>query len=176
MIDDDSLIYYGLIDILFAHCYNIRTTEGEDTVESGWTVCKLSGTLCSFGTYKSVKEVGISCFRRALCYPLFRNYKLTKLVWKDLVILLKLGKRFILKSLLKVKSLLSSHDQLYILDRIFITDYCVWIQTSSDTKISQLASELNHYCPDKNEVGLGLVELEELSEKISSNAGESALN
>lgn len=37
---------FGMVDILFASCYNHRTTLGEHTVESGWTINKLSSTLC----------------------------------------------------------------------------------------------------------------------------------
>lgn len=39
---------YSMVDILFASCYNCRTTLGENTVESGWTINKLSSTLSWF--------------------------------------------------------------------------------------------------------------------------------
>lgn len=38
----------NLVDILYGSCYNHRTTLGENTVESGWTINKLSSTLCWF--------------------------------------------------------------------------------------------------------------------------------
>lgn len=41
-------ITLGLVDILFGSCYNNRTTLGENTVESGWTIAKLSSTLSWF--------------------------------------------------------------------------------------------------------------------------------
>lgn len=37
-----------VVEILFAYVYNKRTTEGENTVESAWTIRKLSGTLSWF--------------------------------------------------------------------------------------------------------------------------------
>ncbi len=37
--------YLGLVDVLLACCYDDRTTQSEPTVESAWTVAKLSGTL-----------------------------------------------------------------------------------------------------------------------------------
>lgn len=43
-----KIALHSMIDILFASCYNCRTTLGENTVESGWTVNKLSSTLCWF--------------------------------------------------------------------------------------------------------------------------------
>jgi hypothetical protein len=38
----------GLVDIMFAYAYNNRVTEGENTVESTWTIRKLSSTLSWF--------------------------------------------------------------------------------------------------------------------------------
>jgi protein SHQ1 len=45
--NDDTMkqIHYQLVDILFCYCYNVRSTEGENTVESDWTISKLSATL-----------------------------------------------------------------------------------------------------------------------------------
>jgi protein SHQ1 len=40
--------YIGLVDILFAYCYNDRVNCGEKNVESGWTISKLSSTLSWF--------------------------------------------------------------------------------------------------------------------------------
>lgn len=38
----------GLVDILYAYCYNNRVNCGETNVESGWTIAKLSSTLSWF--------------------------------------------------------------------------------------------------------------------------------
>ncbi len=38
--------FCGLFDILFAYCYNKRINCGEENSESGWTITKLSSTLC----------------------------------------------------------------------------------------------------------------------------------
>ena len=41
--------FAGLVDILFAYCYDNRANCGDSTnVESGWTIAKLSSTLCWF--------------------------------------------------------------------------------------------------------------------------------
>ncbi len=40
--------YWGLIDILFAYCYNNRVNCGEENSESGWTITKISSTLSWF--------------------------------------------------------------------------------------------------------------------------------
>lgn len=41
-------VLLGIVDILFGSCYNERTTLGDNTVESGWTINKLSSTLSWF--------------------------------------------------------------------------------------------------------------------------------
>ena len=35
----------GLLDLLYAYCYDCRATDGEPTVESGWTARSLSSLL-----------------------------------------------------------------------------------------------------------------------------------
>lgn len=45
ILDDPKSIYFGLVDILLAYSYNRRITEMENTVESCWTISKLSSTL-----------------------------------------------------------------------------------------------------------------------------------
>ncbi|XP_062567775.1 protein SHQ1 homolog, partial [Saccostrea cucullata] len=73
----------GLIDILFGYAYNFRINEGEDNVESGWTICKLSATLSWLDTFTSIEEVMRSCMRRSLCFPLYRHWQLSTTVLKD---------------------------------------------------------------------------------------------
>lgn len=34
---------------------------------------------------------------------------------------------------------------MYLIDRVYITDYCIWIQKASDKQLKSLASELNHF-------------------------------
>jgi protein SHQ1 len=160
-------IYLGLVDILFSYCYNVRTTEGEDTVESAWTICKLSGTFASFDLFSSLKETLVCNVRRCLCFPLYRSFELSLKVIQDVVVLLKLGKRAILKAFLQIKSLLQVNETMYLMDRIFITDYCVWLQKASDKQIKSLASELHHFTMLKEFVGWDLEELECNAHKTS---------
>lgn len=50
--EETHKLLLGLVDILFASCYNHRTTLGENTVESSWTINKLSSTLSWFDVCK----------------------------------------------------------------------------------------------------------------------------
>jgi len=45
---DIKNLCFNLVDILYASCYNHRYILGENTVESGWNINKLSSTLCWF--------------------------------------------------------------------------------------------------------------------------------
>ena len=129
--------FSGLIDILFAYCYNRRINCGEPNVESGWTIAKLSSTLSWFDTFKNLEDTIVASYRRCICFPLYRNWKLTNMVFKDLVDLLKKGTKQILKALLDIrKSFLDSCDNRYILNDLYINDYLVWIQYVKNKKLA----------------------------------------
>ncbi|KAJ3101375.1 Hsp90 cochaperone shq1 [Phlyctochytrium bullatum] len=50
--DEPKPIYLGLVDILFAYCYDHRITEGEHNVESPWTIAKIAATLSCLEVYR----------------------------------------------------------------------------------------------------------------------------
>ncbi|KAJ3326278.1 Hsp90 cochaperone shq1 [Boothiomyces sp. JEL0866] len=115
--NEEIYIYFGLVDIIYAYCYNYRTTLGEDTVESAWTICRLSGTLSCFETYTNLEDVLKSCLRRSISFPLYRSFELSE----------------------------KAHEAMYLIDRVYISDYCTWIQKASDKTVKSLASELHHF-------------------------------
>lgn len=121
-------VYYSLIDILLAYCYETRVTEGERNVESAWNIRKLSPTLCWFETWTNVHEILVSFGRRVLCYPLYRHFKLVLKAYRDTTEILQLGKSAVLKCLLDVHKIFQESDPAYILNDLYISDYCVWIQ------------------------------------------------
>lgn len=55
--EETHKLLLSLVDILFASCYNHRTTLGENTVESSWTINKLSSTLSWFDVCKIKKKI-----------------------------------------------------------------------------------------------------------------------
>ncbi|KAI8979860.1 SHQ1 protein-domain-containing protein [Mycotypha africana] len=155
-------IYLGLVDLLLAYSYNHRVTEGENNVESVWCIGKISSTLSSLEQFTTLKEVIISFYRRALIYPLYRHFGLCEKVLQDVYILFRLGKRAILKTLLEMKHLFDHHDVYYIYSKLYLDDYCIWVQLFSDNVLRTLAHELHHFNVKKNELGWDLVELEEV--------------
>lgn len=160
---DDAMVttlYLGLIDILFGYAYNMRINEGDENVESGWTICKLSATLSWLETFSSVSDVVRSCIRRSLCYPLYRHWDLSQTVLQDVHNILAAGKQQVLKCLLDIHSILGSSYPRYILNDLYITDYCVWVQTISNKRLKTLASALEKRTISKEDVGFELDSVE----------------
>nr|XP_006196559.1 protein SHQ1 homolog isoform X2 [Vicugna pacos] len=153
-------VYYSLIDILLAYCYETRVTEGEKNVESAWNIRKLSPTLCWFETWTNVHEILVSFGRRVLCYPLYRHFKLVTKTCRDTIKILQLGKSAVLKCLLDIHKIFKENDPAYILNDLYISDYCVWIQKAKSKKLAALAEALKEASLTKAQLGLELEELE----------------
>uniref|UniRef100_A0A8C0NIK9 Protein SHQ1 homolog n=1 Tax=Canis lupus familiaris TaxID=9615 RepID=A0A8C0NIK9_CANLF len=135
-------VYYGLIDILLAYCYETCVTEGE---RNTWT---------------NVHEILVSFGRRVLCYPLYRHFKLVMKAYRDTIKILQLGKSAVLKCLLDVHKIFQENDPAYILNDLYISDYCVWIQKAKSSKLAALAEALKEASLTKAQLGLELEELE----------------
>ncbi|KAG1054008.1 hypothetical protein G6F43_003961 [Rhizopus delemar] len=163
LISNEKAIYLGLVDLLFAYSYNHRLTEGEGNVESAWCIGKLSSTLSCLEQFSVLKDVVVSSFRRSLIYPLYRHFALSEKCLQDVYILFKLGKRAILKALLDMKYLFDHHDVYYVYSKIYLDDYCVWIQHANDNVLRTLAHELHHFKMNKTELGWDLEEIEEIA-------------
>ncbi|NWZ38665.1 SHQ1 protein, partial [Brachypodius atriceps] len=153
-------IYLGLIDILLAYCYEIRVNEGDKNVESSWNIRKLSATLCWLESFSSIHDVLVSFGRRVLCYPLYRHFELVTRAFSDTVMILQLGKAAVLKCLLDIHKIFMESDPAYILNDLFITDYCIWIQKVKSKKLAALCESLRKTTLSKSHMGLELEELE----------------
>ncbi|XP_063234378.1 protein SHQ1 homolog isoform X2 [Bacillus rossius redtenbacheri] len=164
-------VYLGLVDIIAAYCYNHRTTLGEDTSESAWTINKLSSTLSwlqSFGTAQDVAEAFV---RRALCYPLHRHWELALRVLEDARCVLRLGKKQLLRCLLGVRALFVASEPRYILNQLYVEDYCVWVQHASLHRLQSLAEALGKVTLDKSAMDLDLPELESAARMVLEEEG-----
>lgn len=165
----------GLVDIMFAYAYNKRVTEGENTVESGWNISKLSATLSWFEEFWSLEQTIRSCFRRSLIYPLYRHWGLAYAVLRDVIQILRLGPRYVLRCLLEIHDTFSRHDSRYILNDLYVTDYAVWIQSVRPKSLQSLADALKQVKIRKADLDLDLPELERGAKlAIAEAAGEAA--
>lgn len=165
-------LYLGLVDIMFAFTYDFRTTEGEPNVESAWTVCKISSTLSWLEVFRSsVHEVVYSCLRRSLCYPLYRHWQLSLAVLQDIRDIFHLGRRKLLQCLLIVQRTLNQTEPFYVMNDLYITDYCVWIQKASPKQIQKIAAEMDEIVVDISSLGWDLPELETAAHLVVEEEG-----
>ena len=133
----------GLVDLLFAYAYDIRTTEGEPTVESGWTVRRVSATLGWLDSFDSVAEAAVASVERSLCYPLVRHFEVARTTLADVGVLLRLGRLAVLRALLDLRTLVQRGvEHGYLLNRIWLDDYCVWLQQLPARWLAKLADKL----------------------------------
>ena len=110
--------------------------------------------------------------RRCLCYPLYRNWELVKLVKEDTKCIFKLGKHChsnvtdsicsfmvsfgycigkikLLQCLISIHKVFTSTEPYHVLNNLYITDYCIWIQRSTPSVFDSLAVEIDQvsqYC------------------------------
>ncbi|KAM7402594.1 hypothetical protein PAMP_017818 [Pampus punctatissimus] len=165
-------VWLSLVDILLAYSYEVRATEGEYNVESPWTIRKLSGTLCWMETYSSLQEVLVSFGRRVLCYPLYRHFAMVSAAVNDTAVILQSGKACVLKCLLDIHRVFRENDPAYILNDLYITDYCIWIQRVKSKKVTALAATLQKASLLKKDLELELEELEEAATIVAEEQEE----
>lgn len=166
-------VMFGLVDILYGYCYDKRTTLNESTVESSWTVNKLSSTMSWFCTFKDLKGTLTTCYRRALIYPIFRNFELCHRVKGDLISLLKRGKTFVIKCMIEIHQMFNtSNDARYILNQLYIKDYLVFLQKCRNEEIDELCNNIVNIEVSKKDLSLELVELEAAAQMVQQEETE----
>jgi hypothetical protein len=138
-----SIVVGGLVDLLIAYAYDHRTTQGEPTVESAWTIAILSPTLSWLNSSADLNVVVKSAIRRILTYPLLRQHDLALQVIADVVNVLQRGKFFVVRCLLSMHAILAKAEcHYYLLNTLYVEDYCVWMQQQSDHLLQDVASAL----------------------------------
>ncbi|EPY49266.1 box H/ACA snoRNP assembly protein Shq1 [Schizosaccharomyces cryophilus OY26] len=175
IIENPKRIYLNLVALIFAYAYDHRTTLGDPSSESVWNIGIMAPNIACLDTnFSSIQEVACACFRRSLAYPLYRNWNLAETCWKDTYAILSLGKRWILRVLLRMKSLFEHHDVYYIYNTMIINDYAYWIQTANDNVLEALTYQVMEYMPKKSDVGWQLEELEaeSIQQMEEDNDGE----
>jgi protein SHQ1 len=73
-------------------------------------------------------ETFILSYRRATTFPLYRSWALADACRKDVAHFLLRGTRTVLRCLLELRAILDAHEVYYIYSRIWLDDFCRWIQ------------------------------------------------
>lgn len=163
--DDKKSALLSLVDIVYAYCYSLRTNLGEENAESPWLINKLSSTLSWFRNFDTFDEVVISCIRRSICYPLFRRWDLSMCVLSDVRKIFENGCVCLLTCLLDIHKMFNSSEPRYVLNQLYIKDYCIWIQQIKSTNFDTITKLFDD---SKIEKGLLQLDLEELEMAASS--------
>lgn len=145
-------LYLALVTLLFSYAYDARTTQHDPTPESAWTISALTPAFSALDPppYPSARGVGdppplpqsslssdvrelteslIPSYRRALAFPLYRSWALAEACRADAARLLARGTRTVLRCLLELRAILDAHEVYYVYSRIWLDDFCRWIQT-----------------------------------------------
>ncbi|KAH3766419.1 box H/ACA snoRNP assembly protein Shq1 [Pelomyxa schiedti] len=176
LISNTQELLNGLLQIMYSYCYDVRTTHDETTVESAWTISKLTPLLAWLDTPQNTRDALVGCYRRALTFPLYRHWDLTVRVAQDAVIIFKLGPRAIVRSLIAVKKIMETHEFRHYLNNLFIDDYCVWVQTLSRDQFLPFAREIEQAISSihKADTGFPLESLEKKAVTIAMAEDEGA--
>lgn len=143
IIENEVPVLLGLVDIIAAACYDARTTMGDPTVESGWTIARLSATLSWFDEFSSIDEVAAAFARRSLLYPLYRSWSLVQAVLADTQAVFSSGSTDIIKLLLSTRTaFMSSRSGRDMLNRLYINDYILWVQRVPESRWAGVAASL----------------------------------
>lgn len=145
LIDDPRPLYYTVVSMLFAYMYDLRSNEGESTVESAWTIGKLAPQICCVDSQlvqsnnstetSMLKVIVLTMDRRALSYPLIRNYELVQKCWQDVYTVLRCGTRGVLKALMSAREFFRFHDVYYVYCLIWLDDLCNWVLRDCNEKV-----------------------------------------
>ncbi|KAJ3558479.1 hypothetical protein NM688_g899 [Phlebia brevispora] len=182
-------LYLTLLTLLFSYAYDSRTMQHEPTPESGWTISTLTPAFSALDpppyapsnggdtntfTPPEVAVTFVPSYRRALSFPLYRSFALAEKCRSDVASFLAGGKRVVFRCLLELKDILDHHDVYYIYSKIWVDDFCLWIQAyASDEILRSLASIVAAVRMEKRSVGWDLEGLEALTRDTSDRTTDS---
>lgn len=173
-------LHLTLLTLLFAYAYDRRTTQHDPTPESAWTICSLIPAFSALDPppYISLESVPPSIptpgftdhdlasallpsYRRSLVFPLYRSFAMADACLNDVASILAKGKRMVARCLLEMKHILDHHEVYYVYNKIWVDDFCVWIQTSaSDEMMLSIAQQLKALAITKSMIGWNIEKLE----------------
>ncbi len=165
LLESDARVACGLVDLLFAYAHHEVTMAGEESCEASWTISRLSRLLSWLDSSEERLDASlVTNYRRALCYPLYRSWKLCVAVQGHVAAILRAGKAVALKCLLNIHHAMTHNsEKRYLLNTVFISDYIAWIQLVDDALLARLSEAVERIMIRKESVEFNLVELETLA-------------
>ncbi|XP_006458479.1 hypothetical protein AGABI2DRAFT_183517 [Agaricus bisporus var. bisporus H97] len=179
-------IYLTLITLLFSYTYDSRTTQSDPTPESAWTICSLTPAFSALDppnittkdsrafVLDEVTEILISSYRRVLAFPLYRSFALAEACQKDVARILCKGQRLLIRCLLEMKQILDHHEVYYVYSKIWVDDFCSWVQSyASDETLQELGELMSKAKVAKSSIGWDLEELEAATLEATNREADS---
>ena len=144
--EQSDAAFLCLMDVLFSYAYDHRTTDGDPTVESSWTVMILSPALSWLENYNppydTIQDVLVWSTRRSIIYPYLRNYNLSMKVVKDVAEILSRGRRTIIRCLLQVHSIMERSESHYLFNKLYIDPLICWIQRCEELDVKAFSNKV----------------------------------
>ncbi|KAL7465459.1 hypothetical protein ACHAXS_005774 [Conticribra weissflogii] len=182
----------SLLDLLFSYVYDHRTTDGDPTVESSWTIMILSPSLSWLENYQppydDIPDVLRWCIRRSLIYPYVRSYDLAIRVVRDVSIILMKGRRVVIRCLLQLRKIMEKSEAHYLFNKLYVDPLIGWVQKIEEEDVQNFGKEVESilagtqeggeeectetFLLDKQFLDLGLVVLEKSMLVSSSEEGQ----
>lgn len=136
-----------VLQLVFAYSYDERTNQADPTVESGWTIAKLSRCLSSSvpahpTNSTSLESVILStligCVRRALTMPLYRHWQLAIACIHDTLHHLDAGQSHLIDCLVAIESRLKTgqDDVLCRLAEIWLAPLIAHVPTTAHLDVA----------------------------------------
>ncbi|KAG8958957.1 hypothetical protein FRC00_002108 [Tulasnella sp. 408] len=159
-----------LIGVLFAFAYDLRTTLGDPTTESAWTIASLCPAFSALDVspFSDMRSTLVTSYRRALAFPLYRNWKLCERCREDVGDILKGG----------VRGVTLTHKVRHY-HRIGTSAMYHWLGaymeiTASDDRLGKLSTEIANITPPKTSIGWALEELEDAAQGLEPDSDDEA--
>jgi protein SHQ1 len=190
---ESQTLYLSLLTLLFSYAYDARTTQHDPTPESAWTIAVLTPAFAALDPPTSssgvddppsssdIVESLVPSYRRALAFPLYRSWAIAEACRMDAARLLARGTRTVLRCLLELRAILDAHEVYYVYSRIWLDDFCRWVQASarystavlvrtskpfvylfiiSEDHLKRLGQDVSRLSMSKDSLGWDLVALE----------------
>ncbi|KAJ7763147.1 SHQ1 protein-domain-containing protein [Mycena maculata] len=153
-------LYLTLTTILFSYAYETRTTQGDSTPESAWTICSLTPA------FSALDSAPLQSPYPPFPYPFSPG--------SHCMHLFLLGKRTIVRCLLETKFILEHHEVYYVYSKIWLEDFCAWVQASaSDDALCEIGAALKNLTVSKGSIGWDLEVLEAATRDVQERDSDS---
>lgn len=140
-------------DLLFAEAYDALFTGESGCSESVWNLCTLSPALSYLDPADNLYDACVFFTRRILIYPLTPHLDVARRVLAVAGTRMLLGKAYVLRALMRVRSILSHSEHKHILSTIYLDPLIAyWVSApNADARLQRMALEIHAHATRSTE-------------------------